>query len=47
LNFIRDAAIRLAIVTTNVARFVSFVDVRMWMVFFPMSSSVHLEFIEK
>jgi hypothetical protein len=36
-----------AIVTTTATRFVSFVNVRMWMVFFPMSSSVRLQFIKK
>ena len=35
------------IVTATVTRFVSFVDVRMWMVFFPMTSRVRFELIEK
>ena len=35
------------IVTATVTRFVSFVDVQMWIVFVPMTSKVHFEFIEK
>jgi hypothetical protein len=35
-----------AMVTATVAHFVSLVKVQMWMVFFPMSSRVHLEFTE-
>jgi hypothetical protein len=34
-------------VTATVACFVLLVDLRMWMVFFSMSSSVRLEFTEK
>jgi len=35
------------VVTATVTRFVSFVDVQMWIVFFPMTSIVRFEFIEK